>query len=79
VDINANWTGVEKLPRYLWTGSTGKGGVAPRIYSDGHTDSTTVVWLSGGSLGGVCRLRNRVVTRAGRVDLHTLRVRMAEH
>lgn len=46
--------------------------------SDTHTDSTTTVWLSGGTVGVTYTATNRIVTSDGRTDDQTLTFQIVE-
>lgn len=49
------------------------------IDSDTNDDTTATVWLSGGTIGEVCEVLNRIVTSAGRVYDKTTRLRIRRH
>jgi hypothetical protein len=46
--------------------------------SDSHTSATTLIWLSGGSVGQTYQLRNRITTAAGRTDDRTIAIKIKE-
>lgn len=46
--------------------------------SDTHDATGCTVWLSGGTVGTIYRLTNRVTTAAGRVDDRTIRVKVQQ-
>lgn len=53
--------------------TVGTGAQAPS-----HTDTTTTVWLSGGTLGENYKIVNRVTTTAGRTDDRTITIAIRE-
>jgi hypothetical protein len=59
----SSWLGSDTISSSAWTVQSGltKG-------SDSKTDTTTTVWLSGGTAGQTYRVTNRVVTAGGRTD-----------
>lgn len=46
--------------------------------SDSHDDTTTTVWLSGGTVGTPIVATNRITTAGGRTDDRTLRIAVRE-
>ena len=46
--------------------------------SPGHDETTTLVWLSGGTLDAKYRVTNRITTSAGRTDDRSFFVRIRE-
>lgn len=51
-------------------------GVALTIDSDSNDDTTTTVWLSGGTVGSNCELLNRVTTAGGRTYDQTCKLKV---
>lgn len=43
-----------------------------------RTASTTLIWLSGGTVGQTYQLRNRITTAAGRTDDRTIAIKIKE-
>jgi hypothetical protein len=62
----STWLGSDTISTSAWTVQSGltKG-------SDSKTDTTTTVWLSGGTAGQTYRVTNRIVTAGGRTDDRT--------
>ena len=46
--------------------------------SDSNTTTTTTIWLSGGTIGVLYELTNRITTAAGRTDDRTIRITVKE-
>ncbi len=44
--------------------------------SDSHTTTASLVWLSGGTLGAVLELINRIITTAGRTMDQTVKLKI---
>ena len=40
--------------------------------SDAHDDTSTTIWLSGGSVGEVYNITNRITTAGGRIEDRTI-------
>lgn len=49
------------------------------IDSQSNTDTTTKVWLSGGTDGERCKILNRITTSANRTYDHTVILRIRSH
>lgn len=47
--------------------------------SDSHGNTTTTIWLSGGTLGETYTLVNRITTVGGRTLDQTVRIKIKEH
>jgi hypothetical protein len=46
--------------------------------SSTHTDTTSTIWLSGGTVGESYEVVNRITTTAGRIDDRTCKFRIKE-
>lgn len=44
------------------------------VDSDDHDDTTATVWLSGGTVGEIYEVTNRITTDQGRTDDRTIRI-----
>lgn len=44
------------------------------VDSNTHDDTTTTVWVSGGTLGKIYRLTNTIITAAGRKEDRTIKL-----
>ncbi len=69
----ATWLGADTISTSVWTVPTG-------LTRDSQSNTTTVaqVWLSGGTVGQLYAVNNRIVTAAGRTADRTLFVRVTE-
>lgn len=48
------------------------------VNSESNTTKTATVWLSGGTVGQVYQVTNRIVTSAGRIDDRSITIRVSE-
>jgi hypothetical protein len=66
----------ETLLNSVWTVTYGTADEVT-LHDDTHDDTTTTVWVDGGTLGRHYKITNHVVTSAGRADdrSHTIKVR----
>lgn len=72
----AAWLGVDTISVSTWIADTGitiAGSPAPS-----NTATVATVWLSGGTLGGVYNVVNRITTAAGRIQDATLVIQIAQ-
>lgn len=67
------WLDTDRIVASTWTVPAGLTQVA-----DTHTDTQTVVWLSGGVAGATYTITNQISTAAGRTDERSLVIVCAE-
>lgn len=83
LDYGVNWR-PERLP-WLSTGESivSSSWLVPdgtvTVLTESHTDTTTTVWLSGGTLGQLVNLVNRITTDQGRTEDRTICLRIKNH
>jgi hypothetical protein len=63
----SDWLGTDTIVTSTWTAPTGI-----TVDSNAKTDTSTTVWLSGGTTGITYSVVNRIVTAAGRTEDRTL-------
>lgn len=66
------WLGNDTIDTSTWTVDTGIAVAADPAPS--HTNTTTTVWLSGGTAGQTYTVTNRVITAGGRTDERSFQV-----
>ena len=70
IDWNKNnWLGSDTISTSTWTLETGISKVA-----DSKTNTTTTIWLSGGTVGESYAVENKIVTAGGRTEPCTLTI-----
>jgi hypothetical protein len=67
-----SWLDGDTIADSIWIADSGI-----TVESDVFTDTTTTVWLSGGTLGCAYNVTNRITTAAGRTDDRTLLVQVS--
>lgn len=65
----ATWLGSDTISTSTWVAETGI-----TIDSETETDTTAIVWLSGGTVGNVYTVTNTIITAAGRTQTRTILV-----
>lgn len=66
----------ETITASTWTLATANPDTVLTTSSQSHTDTVTVVWLAGGTLGADYEVTNHIVTSAGREDDRTHKIRV---
>jgi hypothetical protein len=77
LDYGIDWTDWledgDTIAASTWVVSAGVTSSSPSF-----TDTTTTVWIAGGTVGETYALTNRVTTAAGRIDDRTLTIRVKQ-
>lgn len=78
LDYGVDWS--DWLAQYNDTlaESTWSAPEALTLDNDIHTDTATLVWVSGGVVGERYRLTNRITTTAGRVEERSIEIVMVD-
>lgn len=74
IDWSARFLSSEQISTSVWT--LVEGDVVLGV--EEYTTNLTKVWLSAGSVGQICKIRNRVTTNQGRTMDQTVYVRIKE-
>lgn len=69
----SDWLDSDTISTSTWTVTTGI-----TEDSDTKSDTTTTIWLSGGTVGTEYELVNRIVTAGGREDDRTIMIKVQE-
>lgn len=69
----STWLGDDTIADSDWTVETGLTEVTAS-----NTDTTTTIWLSGGTEGTTYDVTNEITTAAGRIEERTIRIYITE-
>lgn len=72
----SDWLGADTISQSEWDVPTG---ITESTPAPSNTNTTTTIWLEGGSVGTAYAIRNRITTAAGRVEDQTIYIRITEH
>ena len=73
-DWGTNFLGSDTIAASNWFADD----VAITITTDSFDNTTTTVWLSGGTLGATYLITNRITTAGGRTDDRSFHVKITE-
>lgn len=66
-----NWLGTDTITNSEWIIPTGITGT-----NMSNANGVTVVWISGGSVGQIYTITNRITTAAGRIDDRSIQLKI---